>query len=108
MWVMGEETDDEILVEDDLTEDENPIVPVSVSLNSVVGIDNPKTMRLTGMIMNVPVVVMIDPGATHNFISLSVVEKIGITVSETEEFGMMLGRGKSVTGKGECKRFSCV
>lgn len=103
MWVMGEETDDEILVEDDLTEDENPIVPVSVSLNSVVGIDNPKTMRLTGMIMNVPVVVMIDPGATHNFISLSVVEKIGITVSETEEFGMMLGRGKSVTGKGECK-----
>lgn len=43
--------------------------PVSVSLNSVVGIDNPKTMKLTGIIEGTKVVVMIDPGATHNFIS---------------------------------------
>ncbi|CAO2826251.1 unnamed protein product [Amaranthus hypochondriacus] len=41
--------------------------PVSIFLNSGVGIDNPKTMKLVGKIEGTKVVVMIDPGATHNF-----------------------------------------
>ena len=51
--------------------------PVSVSLNSVVGIDNPKTMKPIGKFEGVKVVVMIDPGATHNFISSEIVATLG-------------------------------
>lgn len=84
MLIMGEEE----LLEDEVGEEETeqadiPVVPVSVSFNSVIGIDNPKTMRLTGTINGDSVIVMIDPGATHNFISLAVVEKLGLVVSLT-------------------------
>lgn len=58
---MGEDEDGSNPFEDDLEQGDPPTTPVSISLNSVVGIDNPKTMRLTGTIMNIPVVVMIDP-----------------------------------------------
>lgn len=46
-------------------------VITEVSLNSVIGLSNPKTMKLRGLIGDQEVVVMIDPGTTHNFISLS-------------------------------------
>lgn len=51
-----------------------------VSLNSVIGIANPKIMKLKGLLGDHEVIVMIDPGATHNFISLSTVTMAGITV----------------------------
>lgn len=41
-----------------------------VSLNSVIGISNPKTMKLKGWLFGKEVVVLIYPGATHNFVSL--------------------------------------
>lgn len=43
-----------------------------VSLNSVIGLCNPKPMKLKGLLGDLEVVVMIDPGATHNFLSFGV------------------------------------
>lgn len=45
-----------------------------VSLNSVVGSTNPKTMNLLGKIGGCDVMVIIDHAATHNFLSLVTVE----------------------------------
>lgn len=61
--------------ETDCDDSDNPPSPVEelvtkVSLNSVIGLSNPKTMKLKGLIRDNEVIVMIDPGATHNFISL--------------------------------------
>lgn len=55
MWVMGEE-DDTVLLEDEPKLLDAPASPISVSLNSFVGIDNPKTMRLTRLLQDTPVV----------------------------------------------------
>lgn len=66
-----------------------------ISLNSVVGLTNPKTIKMEGEIQGTPVVVMIDPGATHNFISDETVKKLGIRVTPTKEFGVSLGTGIS-------------
>ena len=49
-----------------------------VSLNSVVGLINPQTMKIKGVIGDYEVVVLIDPGATHNFVSLDVVQQAGL------------------------------
>lgn len=49
------------------------------------------------------VVVMVDPGATHNFVSLETVQKLGIPVLPLEEFGVSLGTREDVQGRGECK-----
>ena len=46
---------------------------VKVSLNSVVGLTNPKTMKLKGLIGNQEVVALTNPGVTHNIISVDVV-----------------------------------
>lgn len=44
------------------------------------GISDPKTIKMVGIINGQEVVVMVDPGATHNFISLEAVKKSGVTV----------------------------
>lgn len=74
-----------------------------VSLNSVVGLTSPKTMKLIGKIGDQEVIVMVDPGATHNFISLDAVERLGLPVIQSKEFGVSLGNGEAVRGSGECK-----
>lgn len=79
-------------------------VAAEVTLNSVVGLSNPKTMKLLGVIEGKEVVVMIDPGATHNFISIKTIEELNIPVRESGNFGVSLGNGESVRGTGVCER----
>lgn len=59
--------------EDEEQGDDWELGPMGISLNLVVGIDNSRTMKLQGKIKGSKVVVMIGPGATHNFISLEIV-----------------------------------
>ena len=61
-------------------------------------------MKLEGKIGGNKVILMIDSGATHNFISPRVVEKLAIPVTETEEFGITLGTGKTRLGEGAARR----
>lgn len=103
--------------EDDSTEDASSEPPMSpgaenttevniqseVSLNSVIGISNPKTMKLRGLLMGSEVVVMIDPGATHNFVSLEKVAELDIAVTDCGGFGVSLGNGEAIKGSGICK-----
>lgn len=74
-----------------------------LSLNSVIGLSNPKTMKLLGLVGEETVVVMVDPGATHNFLSLQLVEKLKIPVTESGNFGVSLGNGEAIRGSGVCK-----
>lgn len=74
-----------------------------VSLNSVVGLTTPKTIKLVGVVKGAQVVIMIDPGATHNFISEEAVQRLSIAITPTKDFGVTLGTGESVNGKGVCK-----
>lgn len=85
----------------DSGEEEAPVVADAgqsvtpeVSLNSVVGISSPKTLRLKGLVAGEEVVCMIDPGATHNFVSIDLVNKLKLPMIETKEFGVSLGNGE--------------
>lgn len=46
---------------------------------------------------------MVDPGATHNFLSLKVVEKLKIPVTATCSFEVSLGNGDAIRGHGVYK-----
>lgn len=82
---------------------ESGMIKPEISLNSVIGISSSKTMKLLGEIMGQRVVVLIDPGATHNFVSLEAVEKLGLPIIPSKSFGVSLGTGANVQGEGECK-----
>ncbi|XP_062108727.1 uncharacterized protein LOC133819478 [Humulus lupulus] len=102
--------------EDDapLTEESPPLSPESketvvteetlatLSLNSLVGISSAHTMKLAGHIGQRPVTVLIDSGATHNFISMDVVSAAGLPITATTCYGVLLGTGGKVRTEGIC------
>lgn len=67
-----------------------------LSLNSAVGISSPRTIKLKGMVKQEETLVLIDSGASHNFISEGLVKKLGITTKETRGYGVLMGTGLSV------------
>lgn len=76
---------------------------VELSLNFVVSLTNPGTMKLCGSIHTEGVIVLIDYGATHNFISQQIVDLLQLLVVETSNYGVIMGTGKAVKGKGVSK-----
>ncbi|KAF7842370.1 wall-associated receptor kinase-like 10 [Senna tora] len=62
---------------------------MSLSMNSIVGITNGRTMKLIGKVRGKEVLIMIDCGASHNFISTSLVEKLALT--KLGEVDLILG-----------------
>lgn len=76
---------------------------VELSLNSVVGLTTPKTMKLKGSVLGQSVIVLIDCGATHNFISAELAGKLALPVTHTASYGVLMGTGLSVRGGGICK-----
>ncbi|KAJ1425157.1 Zinc finger, FYVE/PHD-type [Sesbania bispinosa] len=47
--------------------------------------DSPQTMKLRGSLKGIPVLILVDSGATHNFVSKRLVSKVGWEAEETKE-----------------------
>lgn len=97
----GEMADPTIL--DSPTSQQPEPIQTEISLNSVMGISSPKTLKMEGSINGESVIVMVDPGATHNFISLDTVARLQIPITPSKTFEVSLGTGAEVQGRGECK-----
>lgn len=76
---------------------------IELSLNSVVGLTSPGTMKLRGLIKGREVNVLIDCGATHNFIGVNMVEDLQLPMVTTNSYGVVMGTGVAVKGKGICR-----
>lgn len=76
---------------------------IELSLNNVVGLSTPGTMKLKGKSRPQEVTILIDCGATHNFISLELVQKLGPPTKATTNYGIIMGTGQLVKGRGICK-----
>ena len=75
-----------------------------LSINYVVGLSTPRTMKIKGNIDQREVIVMIDYGATHNFISIKLVQKLALPLEATAGYGVLTGKGMAVKGEGICRR----
>lgn len=76
---------------------------VLLSINSVVGLSNPKMMKVKGQIAKRDVVVLIDSRASHNFISTDVVMELDLPKVGTTGCGVLMGTGLTIKGEGMCK-----
>ena len=87
----------------DETQEEEVEEVAKLSLNSVVGLSTPRTMKVKGKIAQHEVVVLIDYGATHNFISTKLVQELELPLECTSGYGILMGTGAAVKGKGVCR-----
>ena len=98
-----EEEPSEVECEEQITEGgtmEN--LNIELSINSVVGLTNLGTMKVKGKVKEEEVVVLIDYGATHNFIYEKLVTKLNLPIKATTNYVVILDFGTSIKGKGVC------
>ena len=76
---------------------------VELSINSVVGLNDLGTMKVRGKLLGMEVIIMIDCGATHNFIFEKILKSLQIPTKETAYYGVILGSGTAIQGKGVCE-----
>ncbi|XP_022131713.1 uncharacterized protein LOC111004816 [Momordica charantia] len=74
----------------------------AVVLNTVVGLTTLGMIKIKGILQGQGVVVLLDCGAAHNFISNRLVKEFKIPQSETYNYGIIAGTRPAVKGKGIC------
>lgn len=65
----------------------------------------PRTMKLRGLVKGVPILILVDSGATHNFISKRMVSAMGWAVEDTKPMIIKLGdgyKGYKAVSQGQC------
>lgn len=102
MLIAGELDEAEELYE--LPEAEELIEEVSeLAIRFVVGFSDPDTMKIRGLISEREIVILIDCRATHNFISKKLANELQLLRSETSNYGVIMGNGTTLRGRGVCK-----
>ncbi|KAJ1379698.1 Aspartic peptidase domain superfamily, partial [Sesbania bispinosa] len=64
---------------------------------------NSEILRLKGRIKGVPILILVDSRATHNFISKRLIETMGWPVDDSKEIRVKLGDGHKTRAWGKCK-----
>ncbi|XP_020267063.1 uncharacterized protein LOC109842623 [Asparagus officinalis] len=74
----------------------------SISVHALNGITASHIIRVVGYYKNQVVNILIDSGSTHNFINTKLVKKLGITVTESSNFEVLVASGELIKGGGVC------
>jgi hypothetical protein len=105
--------------DDEGSEDEGKILAVEVSeeeegvdgeMNVLslfqLGQSKPQSIQLKGILQEVPIVILVDSGATHNFIDKRLVQKMGWPADNSKSMWIRLGDGSRVQSGGVCSNLS--
>jgi hypothetical protein len=92
--VMMERTDSE-------EEEDNEVECQSMGVLG--SMDEYRTMKIEGLIADVSLLVLIDSGASHNFISPKVTSALGLVVTPVKAKSIKLGDGHKIITKGVCR-----
>lgn len=95
-----------LLVED--TDEDGGLEYKSLGVLGVHNIESKsaKTMRLIGSINEISLLILVDSGASPNFIAPSVVSTLNLQIDESQKLGVRLGDGHRVWTKGKCGSLS--
>ncbi|XP_037497049.1 uncharacterized protein LOC119371287 [Jatropha curcas] len=75
---------------------------LELSLCSAYGLSQPKTMKIMGLLASHLVLVMVDSGASHNFVSSDLAQALNLAVEPTDPFLVKLGDGHRMKTSGVC------
>ena len=75
-----------------------------IVLPTILGFTSKGTMKLKGAVCGREVIILIDRGATHNFIHQKVVNELDLPNKGEAKFRVTIGDGIALEGKGTCKQ----
>ena len=61
------------------------------------------TMKVEGRLEGLPILLLIDSGASHNYITKELVISLSLSVTDTWEFVVTLGDGNKKASRGKCE-----
>ncbi|PNX83132.1 retrotransposon-related protein, partial [Trifolium pratense] len=93
--IVALEVEDEVVEEE--TDAECKILGVLGSMGEY------KTMKIGGRLEGIDVVVLIDSGASHNFLTTKLTSALGLPITSMAERKIKLGDGHKVVSKGVCE-----
>ena len=73
-----------------------------IALQTILGFTSKGTMKLKGKVRDREVIILINSGATHNFIHQGVVEEPKLPLEKGTKFGVTIGDGSMLEGRGIC------
>lgn len=73
---------------------ETHLIQMDLPLYSVGGISHPHTIKFQGTIHSFPVILMVDIGTSHCFVSQKLEQTLGLSTLETATFGVHKGDGR--------------
>lgn len=65
-------------------------------------ISQSRTIRFEGLLEGYPILLLVDSGASHNFIAKELVASLGLGVTDTKPYGVSLGNGSRCESRGVC------
>ena len=75
-----------------------------IELKTLTGLTSKGTMKLKGHVKGREVVILVDSGATNNFIHEAVAMEGGLNIEPGTQFGVTIGDGTRCKGKGICRK----
>ena len=95
-----EEVTEEADAEEVTRENDEP----KITLHALTGWSAPRTMRVDAKVGVVNVVVLIDSGSTHNFISTRMADRLRLPVVPTETFTVRVANGTRLQCQGKFEK----
>ncbi|KAE9586507.1 putative nucleotidyltransferase, Ribonuclease H [Lupinus albus] len=105
MLLLAEEDEDEEPLVEEQAEVQN-FNSLQLSLYSMTGLTSSRSWKIGGMVGSKQVVVMIDCGASHNFISQELVKELQLQVEATKAYVVEIGDGHHIKCKGRCTQLT--
>lgn len=78
-------------------------IAMQLNMGSMAGMTSKKSLKFWGTIGGKGVTVLVDSGATHNFLSNQIVEELGLSLDDNQPFVVKVGDGHQLKRKGMCK-----
>ncbi|KAJ0623068.1 putative retrotransposon gag domain, aspartic peptidase domain superfamily [Helianthus annuus] len=88
-----------------MTED---IIQAEISFLALSGTVLPQTLRLAGKIKTKDIVVLVDGGSTHNFISQALVAQLGLTVDDNVKFEVVVANSDTLVCVGRVRNLTIM
>ncbi|PIN09089.1 hypothetical protein CDL12_18329 [Handroanthus impetiginosus] len=104
-----EEESEDILEEDEverIAEEHQETTNFHLSITSSRGLPSFQTLRLTGNSKGKALHILIDPGATHNFLDIDYAKRLGCKLEHTMPFSVTIAGGQKIVRNYICKGFS--